>query len=68
MRLTTVASQEMTRFHKMLERANRDLFNPAGLNVLSPRHTGFLYVSSITSWIGRTLLIVRHFQLEIEYY
>lgn len=34
----------MRRLHSVLERLNRDLFNPAGLNLLSPLHSAFLFV------------------------
>ncbi|KAK4057892.1 hypothetical protein OIO90_001111 [Microbotryomycetes sp. JL221] len=36
--------REMRRFQKVLEKANEEILNPAGLNVLSPRRNGFLYL------------------------
>ncbi|KAM0788917.1 hypothetical protein ACM66B_002996 [Microbotryomycetes sp. NB124-2] len=36
--------REMTRFQQVLQKANRDVLNPVGLNVLSPRRNGFLYL------------------------
>lgn len=46
--------QEMKKFDRILERANRDVFNPAGLNILSPRRNAFLFVSLF----GRTLRLL----------
>lgn len=39
------ALQEMTKFERVLERANREVYNPAGLNILHPRRNAFLFVS-----------------------
>ncbi|KAI5480339.1 hypothetical protein MNV49_000914 [Pseudohyphozyma bogoriensis] len=36
--------REMDKFEKILERANREIYNPAGLNILSPRRTAFLFL------------------------
>lgn len=38
-------SQEMAKFDRIMERANREVYNPAGLNLLSPRRNAFLFVS-----------------------
>ncbi|GAA6042005.1 hypothetical protein JCM8097_009141 [Rhodosporidiobolus ruineniae] len=36
--------REMRKFDRVLERANRDVFNPAGLNILSPRRNAYLFL------------------------
>ncbi|KAL8290118.1 hypothetical protein RQP46_003057 [Phenoliferia psychrophenolica] len=36
--------REMKKFDKALEKANREIYNPAGLNILSPRRTAFLFI------------------------
>lgn len=36
--------QEMRRLHSVLARANSDLYNPVGLNLLSPCENAFLFV------------------------
>lgn len=34
----------MKKFDKILERTNREVFNPVGLNFLPPRKNAFLFV------------------------
>jgi len=36
--------REMKRFTKLIDRANRELYNPAGLNILNPRKSAFLFL------------------------
>lgn len=36
--------REMRRLHSVLARANRDLYNPVGLNLLSPCENAFLFL------------------------
>ncbi|BGP15170.1 hypothetical protein JCM10213_008690 [Rhodosporidiobolus nylandii] len=36
--------REMRNFHRILERANREIYNPAGLNFLSPKRNAFLFL------------------------
>ncbi|KAK4698999.1 hypothetical protein P7C70_g7268, partial [Phenoliferia sp. Uapishka_3] len=36
--------REMKKFDEALNRANRDVYNPVGLNILSPRRTAFLFI------------------------
>lgn len=43
-RLTPDVAQEMLRFDRILERGNRELYNPVGLNLLSPRKNAYLFV------------------------
>lgn len=43
-RLMPHLAQEMVRFDRILERANRQLYNPVGLNLLSPRKNAYLFV------------------------
>lgn len=54
-----VTTQEMKKFDQVLERANRDTYNPAGLNILSPRRTAFLFVSWALSGSTTTAHILR---------
>lgn len=42
--LSPTGMQEMKRFNGLIDQANRDLFHPQGLNMLSPRRTAFLFV------------------------
>ncbi|GAA5854072.1 hypothetical protein JCM9279_004372 [Rhodotorula babjevae] len=42
--LSSHYQREMRRLRTVLERLNRDLFNPAGLNLLSPLSTAFLFL------------------------
>lgn len=35
----------MTKFNEALERANREIFNPVGLNILDPARSAYLFVS-----------------------
>ncbi|GAA5897112.1 hypothetical protein JCM6882_001795 [Rhodosporidiobolus microsporus] len=42
--LTSHYEREMRKFHRILERANRELFNPVGLNLLSPRRNAYLFL------------------------
>ncbi|GAA5894580.1 hypothetical protein JCM8208_006279 [Rhodotorula glutinis] len=44
--LSSHYQREMRRLRSVLERLNRDLFNPAGLNLLSPLTTAFLFSSA----------------------
>ena len=44
-RLISCLSQEMKKFERILVRANRDVLNPSGLNIPSPRRSAFLFVS-----------------------
>lgn len=37
--------QEMAKLQKLLESVNAETFNPAGLNILPPRRSAFLFVS-----------------------
>ena len=37
--------QEMKRLRRLMDEQNRELFNPAGLNILWPRKVGFIFVS-----------------------
>ena len=34
----------MARFYEVIERANREIYTPAGLRILDPRPVAFLYV------------------------
>ncbi|ORY91578.1 Golgin subfamily A member 7/ERF4 family-domain-containing protein [Leucosporidium creatinivorum] len=36
--------REMAKFDRIMERANREVYNPAGLNLLSPRRNAFLFL------------------------
>ena len=66
----------MKKFDKVLEQANREIYNPAGLNILSPRRTAFLFVSprgarggsACPRDLGTHLILLFLFQIEIEYY
>ncbi|GAA6054143.1 hypothetical protein JCM3770_003217 [Rhodotorula araucariae] len=42
--LTSHYEREMLKLHTLLARANRELYNPAGLNLLSPRTNAFLFM------------------------
>ncbi|GAA5823469.1 hypothetical protein JCM11251_000643 [Rhodosporidiobolus azoricus] len=42
--LTSHYEREIRHFHRILERANRELFNPVGLNLLSPRRNAYLFL------------------------
>ncbi|KAM0746339.1 hypothetical protein T439DRAFT_294260 [Meredithblackwellia eburnea MCA 4105] len=42
--------REMRKFDRVLERANREIYNPVGLNILSPRRNAFLFVSLALCW------------------
>ncbi|GAA5923648.1 hypothetical protein JCM3775_000460 [Rhodotorula graminis] len=42
--LSSHYEREIRRLHSVLERLNRDLFNPAGLNLLSPLKRAFLFL------------------------
>lgn len=37
--------QEMRRLHEMIDNLNKQVYNPAGLNILWPRNVAFLFVS-----------------------
>ena len=39
----------MKQFSQVVERANREVFNPAGLNMLDPKRTGYLFVRNSAS-------------------
>ncbi|BGP47245.1 hypothetical protein JCM10450v2_003097 [Rhodotorula kratochvilovae] len=41
--LTSHYEREMRQLHDLLARANRELYNPVGLNLLSPRKNAFLF-------------------------
>lgn len=43
---TETYSQEMRKFEAVLEKANQTIYNPAGLNFLTPRKCAYLFVSS----------------------
>ena len=43
------SSQEMSRLHQLIGEMNRNTFNPAGLNIVWPKNTGFLFVSNKTT-------------------
>ena len=41
--------QEMKRAESLIERRNREIFNPAGLNVLSPRYAALQFVCPLSA-------------------
>lgn len=40
----------MVRFYEVIERANADIYAPAGLRILDPRPVAFLFVRSSPPW------------------
>ncbi|KZT61807.1 hypothetical protein CALCODRAFT_427081 [Calocera cornea HHB12733] len=42
--LSTHYEREMTKLRATIDRLNRDVYNPAGLNILWPRNVAFLFV------------------------
>ena len=50
----TVDNKEMKRLQDLLEKWNRDLYNPVGVNIRWPREVAFLFVSAIVFRHGRT--------------
>jgi len=41
---TTHYEKEMSRLHQLIGEMNRNTFNPAGLNIVWPKNTGFLFL------------------------
>ncbi|EIM83321.1 uncharacterized protein STEHIDRAFT_83350 [Stereum hirsutum FP-91666 SS1] len=42
--LSTHYEKEMQRLHEMIDNLNKELYNPAGLNILWPRNVAFLFL------------------------
>lgn len=51
--LIPALQQEMAKFDRMMDRANREIYNPAGLNLLSPRRNAYLFVSRVETLLAR---------------
>ena len=64
----TLDDKEMQRLQDLLEKWNRDLYNPVGVNIRWPREVAFLFVSAIFFRHGATDINDYSLQLEIEYY
>jgi hypothetical protein len=42
--------KELKRVESLIEKGNREIFNPAGLNVLSPRYAALQFVCPLLSY------------------